>query len=807
MLFNHFKIAWRKIIRQKGFTALNLMGLAVGLAAAFLTVAYVHHQYSFDRFHEYSDRLYLSSAKSYYGETSFNTTRFDAGFGPIIEEQVPGVEAFVRTAPQQNVVLSTLDGTEKYNEGHFLFADSNFLNIFSFELLAGNRNTALEEPFSVLLTPAMAEKYFGTADPIGQTINFLPPSGGYLSDTEVKDHALTVSGVIAPAPGNSNLQYDFIASFNSLRTITPLAFESPAARLGSFNTYFLLADGQNAAPVQSRIEEIITAAKPEQDRENRTEISISTLPDYYFTDALQKKMGLFIGIALLILLLAIVNYASLTTARATQRAKEVGVRKTLGARRGQLISQFFGESSLMVCLAFGIALFLSRLALPAVNYIADTRIELDLLLQGPMVLAITGILILSIFLAGSYPALALSRFIPAKVLRTGRGSALKGERTRQALMVFQFVISAGLIVCSLVMQSQMNFLGERDLGFDRDQLLVIPFEAEREGTANALKAAAGRESGVIGASISTAVPFKSEGTNFFFAKTPTGKPLSIHFTSADRDFLELIGAKWIAQDDSRNDGSNTAKRVFLNETALEKMELKNPTGERILKEMSGDENGYTVNGVIENYAFFSYKTEVDPQVIFELTEEDTRQLITSAYLTLRLKPQNDIQATMSRLETAYKGMDFAKPFDFFFIDDQYQDLYRSEMRTAALFKSFTFLAIFIACLGLLGLSAFLAERRTKEIGIRKVFGATVANIVGLLSRDFLYLVAIALVIALPLTWYFMGQWLEDFAFRIELSWWLFVVAAAMALGIAFLTVSFQSIKAALANPVKSLRNE
>lgn len=802
MLSNHFKIAWRKIIRQKGFTSLNLLGLAVGLAASFLTLAYVYHQYSFDRFHENADRIHISSAEYYYGETPFTTTRFDAAYGSIMEEQVPGVDQFVRLAPQNTVVLSTEDGLEKHNEDHFIFADSNFLEVFTFELLAGNKTKVLADPFSVLITPAMAEKYFGAENPVGKTLNYLPSSGGNLVNTEVKNHSFQVSGIIAPAPGNSYLQYDFIGSFSSLKSITPTAFESPGAKLGAFETYFLLAEGQDAEAIQSRIGSIFNEGEEEE-----AAITISTLSGHYFTAALQKKMGLFIGIALLILLLAIVNYASLTTARATQRAKEVGVRKTLGAGRWQLVRQFFGESTLMVSIAFLLAFLLSRVALPTVNYIADTEISFDLLWNGELLLATITILLLSILLAGSYPALVLSRFIPAKVLRSGQGTGLKGERTRQVLMVFQFVISAGLIVCSLVMQSQMSFLGERDLGFDREQLLVIPFEAQQEGTAGALKAAVLRESGIKGAGISTAVPFKGEGTNFFFAETNEGQPLAIHFTTIDQDFLTVIGADWIAQDDSKNETNGSTERVFVNETAFEKLGLKTGTGERILKKMTKDKNGFNVNGVLENYAFFSYNKEVEPQVIFELPEEKAQNITTTAYLTLRLESNIDIQNTMSRLGNAYDQLDFAKPFDFFFMDDQYQNLYQSETRTASLFSVFTLLAIFIACLGLLGLSAFLAERRTKEIGIRKVFGATVASIVALLSKDFLYLVGIALVIALPLAWYFMGQWLEDFAFRIELDWWLFVLAAVVALGIALLTVSFQSIKAAVANPIKSLRNE
>lgn len=802
MLSNHFKIAWRKIIRQKGFTALNLMGLAVGLAATFLMAAYVYHQYSFDRFHENADRLYKASAIHMYGETEFNTARFDAGFGPVLAEKVPGVEQFVRLYPQNTVVLSTADEQEKHNEENFYFADSNFLEVFTFELLAGNPTTALQEPFSLLLTPNMAEKYFGTADPIGQTLQYLPPDGMNQGDTERKSHPFTVTGILQQAPGNSTLQYDFIGSFSSLRAITPAFFKSPQARLGSFETYLLLADQQPGEAVQTNIQAVVDDAN-----EDGFTASISTLPEAYFTDALRKKLGLFIGIALLVLLLAIVNYASLTTARATQRAKEVGVRKTLGARKSQLMSQFFGESGLMVLLSFVVAILLSQLALPAVNYMADTQIGFELFLSGAMIAAVAMVLVLSIFLAGSYPALVLSGLLPARVLRSGKGMSLRGESTRRVLMIGQFVISAGLIVCSLVMQSQMNYLGERDLGFDREQLLVIPIEPTRAGVAEAIKTAATRQAGVQSAGISTAVPFLSKGTNFFFAETPGGDPIAVHFTSVDRDFLSVIGAEIDGQNHEAPSGGNARKRVFVNEAAFEKMELKDDLSDRILHNMTEDMNGFAVDGVVKNYAFFSYKTEVDPQVVFELSEEESREIVSAAFLSLRLDPNTNIRETMEGLRTAYDQMDFANPFDFFFVDDLYDNLYRSEMRTASLFKSFTLLAILIACLGLLGLSAFLAERRTKEIGIRKVFGATVANIVGLLSRDFLYLVGIALLIALPLSWYFMSQWLEDFAFRIKLEWWLFALAAVLALGIAFLTVSFQSIKAALANPVKSLRNE
>lgn len=802
MLSNHIKIVWRKIIRQKGFTALNLLGLAVGLAATFLMVGYVYHKYSFDRFHEQADKIYQTSAVYYHGDQEFNSNNFSAFLGPLMAEKIPGIESFVRFRTIKNVILSTEDGRQKHTESSFHFVDSNFLEMFTFELLDGREETALQQPFSILLTPEMALKYFGQADPLGKTLHYLPPTGGYLEAPVTEPYAFTVTGIIAPAPANSNIQYDFIAAFSSLKTIIPRAFDDQLPQLGGFQTYFLLRTPQYVEDIRANIQLAINEGQ-KMDRE--IEISLKTLPETYFDEEVKKKLGLFVGIALLVLLLAIVNYASLTTARATQRAREVGVRKTLGARRGQLIVQFFAESSVMVLLGFGLAFLLAKIALPTVNQIADTQIGFQVFYSPIMIVAVIAILGLSIFLAGSYPALTLSRFLPVLALRMGQGTQASGERTRRALMVFQFVISATLIVCSLVMQTQMNYLGKRDLGFDKEQLLVVPFEAEQPGTLGALKSRYLQEPGIVSGGISTAVPFKPEGTSIFFEETPKGDPISLFFLSIDRDFLSTMGVSWAAGDLAGNTAFGHGDRIILNQTAFDQLQLETGLGERILKR--NDNDGYEISGVIEDYTFFDYRNEVGPQVLFEMSEADSRELTRPAYLTLRLEPGIDIQEKITRLKNIYESLQPVKPFDFFFVDNAYDNLFRSETRTASLFKLFTTLAIFIACLGLLGLSAYMAERRAKEIGIRKVFGASVAQIIGLLSRDFLYLVGIALLIALPLAWYFMSQWLEGFTFRIKLNWWLFGLAAVLALSIAFLTVSVQSAKAALVNPVKSLRNE
>lgn len=804
MFYHQLKIAWRKITQQKGFTILNLLGLSVGLAATMLMVAYVYHQYSFDRFHEKDERLYETTSQFKHGERTFNVNRFSSAFGPIVEEQVPGVEAFVRTQPRNNVVLATEDGFQKHVEQQFSFVYSNFLDVFTFELLAGDKKQVLQHPFSVVITTATAKKYFGAANPIGKTLNFLPDSDNLQqgSETGPAIFPFTVTGVIAEAPGNSSLQFDFLASFSSLRQIEPLLFEHRRAALGSFITYFLLDETQTAQEVSSLIASIVN-----EGREDESTVELKTLPDIYFDESTRKRVGLFAGIAFLVLLLAIVNYAGLTTARSLERAKEVGVRKTLGAHRIQLVGQFFGESTLLVGLASVGALLLSWIGLPIVSQLADSRLGFHVFYQPAMLLALAFILLLTIVLAGSYPALALSRFLPAGVLR-GRNGGLRGERTRRFLLVFQFVISAALIVCSLVMQQQMRHLAKRDLGFKQDQLLVIPFETQNEGAFGALKSACKQESGVTAAGISTAVPFRTEGTNIFFVETPSGEPISLYFISVDRDFLSTLGVDWADGGPAGPTLFGNGMRAIINQTAFQQLGLKTGVGERILHSNSSAENqGYEVTGVIEDYAFSDYKNPVGPQVLFEVSEVESHNLTRPAYLTLRLEAGTEIQPLMARLEAIYDGFQPLKPFDFFFVDDQYQNLYRSETRTATLFSLFTLLAIAIACLGLFGLSAYLAERRSKEIGVRKVFGATVAQLVGLLSKDFLMLMGIALLIALPLAWYFMNRWLEDFAFRIELEWWLFALASVLAMGIAFLTVSFQSVKAALANPVESLRNE
>lgn len=790
------------MFRQQAFTGLNLLGLSVGLAATLLMVAYVYHQYSFDRFHQKADRLYHASAQHSYGDQLFNVSRFSPAFGAVMQQQVPGIAQFVRTDPKNNVILSTADGVEKHTEDRFFFVDSNFLQVFSFNLLQGRPDEVLRTPFSIVLTPAMAVKYFGNTDPLGKTLELTMPNSALMFESTAASFVFTVSGVIAGAPGNSSIQYDFLASMSSQRSMTPTAFESQLAQLGFLETYFLLEEGQDAEVVGQRLNIAFNEGKDETGV-----VFIHTLPESHFSEARQKKLGLFIGIAFLILLLAIVNYASLTTARATQRAKEVGVRKTLGARRGQLMGQFFGESLLMVLLAFSIALLLCRIALPLINQLADARIDFQVFGQPGLILATAAVLLLSVFLAGSYPALVLSRFRPALSLRSGHGTLLQGERTRRVLLVFQFVISAALIVCSLVMESQMRYLGKRDLGFKQDQLLVIPFEGKQEGSFGALRSILAQEPGVLNAGISTSVPFHSEGTNIFFANTPAGDPISLYVTSVDHGFLSTLGLEWSAGELAGLSLFGKGERVILNETAYRQLGLQTGLGERILNGNIGGETGLEVSGVVKDYTFSDYKNEIGPQIMIELSEDVAQNLSSSGFITLRLAPGLDVQQTIARFQESYERFADVQPFNFFFVDDAYDQLYRFETRSTVLFRLFTGLAVLIACLGLLGLSAFLAERRTKEIGIRKVFGATASSIISLLSKDFLYLVSIALLLAFPVAWYLMKQWLADFAFRIELDASFFVLAAILAIGLAFLTVGLQSLRAALANPVDSLRSE
>jgi putative ABC transport system permease protein len=679
-----------------------------------------------------------------------------------------------------------------------------FCRFFSFKLLAGNPKTALSEPNKILITPAMAKKYFGNQNPIGKTLAYqtkshMDFSNGKAVQIPGEKHLFNITGIIQSPPSNSTLEYNFVASFNSLATIDKNGYSFNKPGLGSYLHYFLLKNEASAKKLETTLNQVIVAPIEGM----KVKFSAAPLSTLHFGDSNQQLVYIFLGIALIILLLALINYMSLTTSRSATRAKEVGVRKVVGAGRGQLARQFFGESLFFTFFSFLISLVLMQLMLPTFYALVQVKIPLSFLWQPHFLLVVFAVLLTSGLISGIYPALLLSRFIPVEVMKGKFTSGQGGVNLRKMFIVFQFSVSVALIICSLVIQKQLDFIHTKDIGLNKEQILVIPLSSAIGKKYLSFKNDLKTQTGVLHVAASTGVPFKPEGTNIMFSETPDKKPINLVINNIDEDFLKTYGIKWQEKLPEADSFDKIDGKVILNEVAVREMDLKNPLGKKIPFGGTPKE----VVGVVQDFNFMSLQSKVTALALSPVKDTSGALMMANGYLSVRLDPKANVQQKLTDFAQIYKAYETENPFEYFFLDETFDKLYKYEDRLANVFKTFTFFAIFIACLGLFGLATFTAERRTKEIGIRKVFGASAASIVGLLSREFVWLVLISNAIAFPFAWYFMHQWIQNYPYRIELSWWIFALAGIMALLIALLTVSFQAIRAAGTNPVKSLRTE
>jgi putative ABC transport system permease protein len=808
MLRNYFTVALRHLGRNKVYSFLNVTGLASGIAVSLLILLFVQHELSYDSFHERAAQIFQASGEFQYGGQTVYMNGLTAPVAPAMQKSYPDVLAFVRTSSHYNHVLISRPGKagKGFYEDEWLFADSSFLSVFSFKLLSGDRRTALAQPNAVLITPQQAEKYFGGEDPIGKTLRFVRKPNPYHDSVLVaREIPFTVTGIIEPAPSNSTLRYNFIASFGSLASVEKKEFDNTKVGIGGYPTYFLLRSEEAVGKIQRGLNKLVPALMPGM----KQHLFLTGLTDLHLngrtSGSNQKYMYIFSGVALLILLLALINYMSLTTARATQRAKEVGIRKVVGAARGQLIRQFFGESLFVTLLAFCVAILLMALLLSPFYRMIGVTIPVHFMGQPRFLLVGGSILILSGLLAGSYPALLLSKFLPVAVLKGKLNAGGGGASIRRVFTVFQFTASIALVICSLAVQRQLNLLRNKDLGLDKEQLVVIPVDAVTAGKSEALKTELSRQPGTVRVTASTSVPFASNGPNMMFSERPDKQQINLYFFNIDEQFIAAFGISWQEKTKAADLFTGGSNRVILNQTAVQKLGLgKDPVGKRI---PFGGEQAEVV-GVVKDFHFQSLQQAIEPLAMFPVPLSDAGKMFAyGGYLSVRLSPRADLPQSIARLEAIYRKYNPGKPFEYHFLDDTFDQLYKYHDRLANLSGAFTAFAILISCLGLFGLAAFTAERRTKEIGIRKVLGASVAGLVGLLSKDFLKLVGIAFIAAVPVAWYAVNQWLQDFAYKISMNWWLFALAGGMAGIIALFTVIFQAAKAALANPVDSLRNE
>jgi len=795
MLQNFFKIAWRNFWKQKVYSVINVFGLALGLTATIFIFRYVQDELSYDQFHEKGERMYRITESFKNGEEYTTTAMSPYKIAPLLAEYSPAVESFTRIDTYvERQILQV--GDEKHEEMSITYVDSTFFQNFSFQLLQGDPKTVLTEPYTMVLSEEKAQQIFGAENPIGKTIAM---TRGYSAEK----YQVEVTGVMETMPANSHFHYDFLLSMATADILIPNRIDSWGWT--SQYSYIVLKKGHSIAEVEPLLAEIRDEHAPEWFQEwayfgvqPMTDIHLkSQLKDEIEANGSMANVYIFSLVGLFILLIAGINYMNLATARAAGRAKEVGMRKVIGARRKHLIYQFLCESVLVSLLAFAVAIVAAELLLPFFNNLTGKSLDSALFDQPLQMAAGLGIVSLIGLLAGSYPAFFLSGFQPLKVLKGTLAKA--GTQTlllRKGLVVFQFAISIALIVGILVINQQWQFLRSKNLGIETEQTLVIPIQSQRllENYDN-FKQELLTHSGVLHVTATNKTPL-SVFTNYATLElNGTERAYTLPYVAIDDDFFATYEAE-VIEGRAFTTFQQDSNRVILNEAAVELLELENPVGTE-LTFGSGFEP--TVIGVVKDFNFESLYSEIRPMYFFLSTGN-------LSFISMRIRPEN-VEATLAHLNSTWQQFDLDESLTYSFLDEDINSRYQAEALFLKIFTAFGILGILIACLGIFGLASYSATQRSKEVSIRKVLGAGAEQIAILLSKDFLKLVGLAFLVATPIAWFGLQAWLENYVYRIDLSIFTFALAGLMALLIALLSVSYQSIRTALMNPVHALKQE
>lgn len=790
MIKNYLRIAFRNLWRHKGFSLLNIIGLTISMAAFFLIFLYVCFEWSYDSLHTKADRIYrlVSDVKTPSEMLHYNAPPLPAT--AALTADFPEVQSLVRVSLGDDWMV--IRGDRVFRVDDVAQADSNFFKIFDFPLLKGDPNTVLKYPLSVVLSETEAKKFFGNADPIGQTLTM----------TRIKFQG-RVTGLMKDMPENSHLKARMIISANT--------FDSADLRQWDYygyNTYLLLKPGASAASLQAKfpayLKKIGGSALSRQQQEPT--LLLEPLRDIYLYSTRDgsragniANVTIFSIIGAFILLIACINFVNLTTARSAERAKEVGIRKVVGAGKAMLAAQFIGESIILCLIGYVLALLLSSLLLPAFNHLAGKDISQGILSRPRYLLILLGLSIGIGSIAGLYPALVLSSFQPITVLKGKFSTGTRGIFLRKSLVIVQFTIATGLIIATLIVYNQLNYMRSQDLGFSRDQQLIL--DTRGDTARQAFKQEISGIPGVLSAALSSTVP----GSGFYYGacqlENARGEMQSANtgVYIVDYDYIPQFKIGMAAgRNFSRQFSTDSTQAMILNETAVRLLGYSNPI-QAVGKRFQEFGRKGTIIGVVKDFHTRSLQVPIKPLAI--LLQPNQCDL-----LCVKVDG-HQLPATFATIERKWKQMLPDRPFDYFFLDEYFDKQYRSEDRFGRLFLYFAVIAISISCLGLMGLTSYSTLQRTKEIGIRKVVGASVSQIMFLLSRDFLRLVGWSFLVAAPLSWFFMNGWLRGFAYRIDTYWWIFALAGVTSLLIAFLAVSFLALRAARVNPMISLKAE
>jgi putative ABC transport system permease protein len=805
MIRNYLKIAFRSLLKQKIYSFINILGLSTGIASCVLIVMFVADELSYDAFHLKGDRIYKVALERKYPTYSINYAVVPYSYGDAMQQDFGEVESVMKMGGPYNnngVHIVGKDNREKVFEEQFIMAaDSNFFSVLDFKLLEGDPRKVLLQPFSIVLTESTAGRYFGKDEAVGQQLR-------------VFGRDFTVTGVCENIPENSHIKFDLLFKRDEqfLNEGRPnfLGFDS--------HIYILLKPDADPAALERKFPKMVETYAAAQMGSGWSEYRKAGNDYRYFLQPLRKvhldpiniegkiKPGgnaiyiYFLScIAALILLIACINFMNLATARSAERGREVGVRKTMGSLRGQLVKQFLTESLLVSLFATGLALIIVYTYLPSFNVLANKHLSLSL--DGRMIAGLGAIIILVGLLAGSYPAFVLSSFNPVMVLK-GQMSKMKGNVMRNGLVIFQFMISIVLIAGTLVVIGQMDFMQQKSLGYNQDQVIVVERVLALEGKGQTFIDEVKRIAHVENAGGSFILLGGNRAGDLFgemWSEEGSSERLTTKSMVIDDDFASVMGLE-IIEGRGFSKETNDSLSLIVNETAVRSFRITDPIGKRL--KLNGNGDTFTIVGVVRDFNFQSLHDPITP-----LTIRSKENFVGGvAYAFVRVKGRN-VRPVLADIENTWKTLAPGQPFTYLFLDENLKAQYDNEKLAGQIFSMFSGIAIIIACVGLFGLAAYTANQRTKEIGIRKVLGASMPAVVLMLSKDFTRLVLIAFLLATPLAWYLMDRWLEGFAYHIDLGPGVFIAAGASALVIAWLTVSFQSIKAAIANPVKSLRSE
>jgi len=783
MIKNYLLTALRSFLRYKGYSFINIAGLSIGMACSILIMVWVAHELSYDRFNEKSDRMYRLVQTQYYSSGPLTTVCMPGIIARDLEEQYPEIEDAFMFYFMQGTVVSFED---KLFTENIRMAEPGLFRMFDFDFISGDPSTALNDMYSIVLTKEMADKYFPGEEAIGKVLR--------LNDA----YNFKVTAVLDEMKKNSSFTFDFCIPFDFLEEISRDPYNYG---WNSYYSYILLGEGITEEAVESKIlKHIQNQGDPED--ESNVDLWLHPLNKIHLYNVRGggpiQQVYILSMIAVFILLIACINFMNLSTARSSRRAREIGLRKVAGATRGKIIFQFLTDSLLLAFISIVFSAIIVFFVLPSFNRLADS--ELSFSLVDPLNISILLLVgLITGLLAGSYPALYISRFNPVQVLKLSNSGARGSSLFRKVLVVFQFSLSVILIIATIVIIRQQHYMQQKDLGISTDNVVYINMEGDTKDNFFALKSELEKEPSILAVTRANALPFMigSNTGGFDWQDRDVDNDLLVGFTYAGFDYddvldLEFVDGRYYDSDYS----TDTSNGIVINESFLKTMNMKDPIG----KWLTLWDNKWNIIGVMKDFHFLPLTYEISPLVMLHTAPEDTRLMM------IKING-SDPKATLAYIEESWNDINPNFPFNYNFLDKEYQDIYESETRLGQIFRYFAFLAIFISCLGLLGLASFMAEQRTKEIGIRKTLGASVPSIVSLMSKEFARLVIIANVIAIPVAWYFLKEWLTNYSYSVRLSVDIFIIAFVLSVFIAMITISYQSIKAAIMNPVDAIKYE